>query len=257
VLAAERHSRIVSILQTRQYVRNEALADALGVSLETVRRDLAALEHDGRLTRVRGGASRQRAASSEEAIYAERSLLATEEKVTMSRAAAKLVRPGMTLMIDVGTSCLNVAKALPETFTGRVVTCSLLAAMELSDRVDIEIIVVGGRLRSGDLAVSNGQAVAFLEDLHPDLAFLGSGGLDAEAGLTDYYPDEIASRRVVLRNASRAYVLVDSSKHGRVAPFKVCDLGALTGVITDSSPDTELAAALARAGVELICPADD
>ena len=193
---------------------------------ETIRRDLAALEDHGRLVRVRGGASRQRAASSEEAIYAERSVRGTDEKTQMARVAASLVEPGMTLMIDVGTSCLSVAKAIPENFTGRVVTCSLLAAMELSDRIDVEVLVVGGRLRSGDLAVSNGQAVDFLKDLHPDLAFLGSGGLEREAGLTDYYPDEVASRRVVLRNAFRAYVLADSSKHGHVAPFKVCDLGA-------------------------------
>lgn len=240
------------MLQTHQYVRNEALADALGVSLETIRRDLATLEGHGQLVRVRGGASRQRPASSEEAIYAERSLLATEEKSGMARAAASLVQSGMTLMIDVGTSCLSVAKAIPSHFTGRVVTCSLLAAMELSDRVDVEVLVVGGRLRPGDLAVSNGQAVAFLEDLHPDLAFLGSGGLDAEAGLTDYYPDEVASRRVVLRNASRAYVLADSSKHGHVAPFKVCDLGAFAGVITDAVYAVELTEALHRAGVEVL-----
>jgi DeoR family transcriptional regulator, fructose operon transcriptional repressor len=252
MLAAERHSRIVTMLQTRQYVRNETLADALGVSLETIRRDLATLADHGQLMRVRGGASRQSAPSSEEAIYAERSLLATEQKTGMARAAASLVQSGMTLMIDVGTSCLSVAKAIPADFTGRVVTCSLLAAMELADRVDVEVLVAGGRLRSGDLAVSNGQAVGFLEDVHPDLAFLGSGGLDAEAGLTDYYPDEVASRRVVLRNASRAYVLADSSKHGHVAPFKVCDLGVFAGVITDNLNDRDLTTALRRAGVEVL-----
>ncbi|GAA3520238.1 hypothetical protein GCM10022234_14900 [Aeromicrobium panaciterrae] len=90
----------------------------------------------------------------------------------------------------------------------------------------------------------------------PDLAFLGSGGLDAEAGLTDYYPDEIVSRRVVLRNASRAYVMADSSKHGRVAPFKVSDLDAFTGVITDTI-STAMHDALQRAGLDVLTASTD
>lgn len=252
MLAAERHDRILGTLQTRQYIRSEELAASLGVSLETIRRDLAALEKQGQLLRVRGGAGQHRSVASEEALYAERSLLATKEKSAMARTAASLIQPGMTLMIDVGTSCLSVARAIPEDFRGRIVTCALSIAIELADRPDVEVLVSGGRLRPGDLALSNGHAVAFFEEVRPDLAFLGSGGLDAEAGLTDYYTDEVATRRVVLRNATRSYVLADSSKHGHIAPFKVCDLGAFSGLITDKVQDAELNTALRRAGVDVL-----
>lgn len=252
MLAAERHDRIVNVVQARQYVRSEELAERLSVSLETIRRDLVTLERQGKLRRVRGGASQHQSVSSEEAIYAERSKLAAEEKSGMAQTAASLITPGMTLMIDIGTSCLNVARAIPVDFRGRIVTCSLPVAIELADRADVEILVSGGRLRPDDLALSNGQTVSFFQELRPDLAFLGSGGLDADAGLTDYYTDEVATRRVVLHNAAQSYVLADSTKHGHIAPFKVCDLSGFTGLITDRVLDQALSAALRRAGAEVL-----
>lgn len=255
MLAAERHDHILGILQTRQYIRSEEIASGLGVSLETVRRDLATLEKQGHLLRVRGGASHHRAVSAEEAIYAERSLLATEEKSGMAQVAVSLIEPKMTLMLDVGTSCLSVARAIPEDFRGRIVTCSLPVAIELADRPDVEVLVSGGRLRPGDLSLSNGHAVAFFEGLRPHLAFLGSGGIDAEVGLTDYHTDEVATRKIVLRNAARSYVLADSSKQGHIAPFKVCELNGFSGLITDKIEDDELGAALHRAGVEVLTSA--
>jgi DeoR/GlpR family transcriptional regulator of sugar metabolism len=251
VIAAERHGRIMEALRAAPFVQSEQLAASLGVSLETIRRDLGRLEDQGQLTRVRGGAGRIKLTSAE-ADHAERSQLALPEKSAMAAAAVALLRPGMTVVIDVGTSCSLVARTIPLDWTGRIVTCSLPAALALADHPGVEVLLTGGRLRPGDLALSNTQTVSFFRDVHSDLAFLGSGGLHARTGLTDYWVDEIQARRVMLENASRCYVLADSSKHGQIAPFSVCRLNELTGVITDRVQDRALAAALRRAGVRVI-----
>jgi DeoR/GlpR family transcriptional regulator of sugar metabolism len=248
MLPAERHARITDAVRSARVVSTEELAALTGASAETIRRDLMALELQGALKRVHGGATSALATSSEEAPFQERSSANQDAKAAIGRAAAELVRPGQTVILDVGTTALEVARALPGSFRGTVATCSLLVAAELAGRSGVEVLVSGGRVRVGDLACSNAQTAAFFADLHADVAFLGSGGVDATAGLTDFHLDEVATRRVILTNAVRSYVLVDSSKFGRVAPHHVCGLEALTGLVTDTRPGSPLARAVERAG---------
>lgn len=248
MLPAERHARIVDAVRAARIVSTEELIALTGASGETIRRDLMALELKGVLKRVHGGATSALAPSNEEAPFQERSSANRDAKVAIGRAAAALVRPGQTVILDVGTTALEVARALPGTFHGTIATCSLLVAAELAGRAGVELLVSGGRVRGGDLACSNAHAVAFFADLRADLAFLGSGGVDATAGLTDFHLDEVATRRVMLANSACSYVLVDSSKLGRVAPHRVCGLDALAGLVTDARPAPPLALAVKRAG---------
>ncbi|MEV5829798.1 DeoR/GlpR family DNA-binding transcription regulator [Spirillospora sp. NPDC052242] len=248
MLAAERHRRIRDALRDRSVVRTEELAGLLGVSAETVRRDLLVLERRGSLVRVHGGATSVVGGSGEEAPFAERSSSDREAKAAIGRAAAALVRPGQTVIIDVGTTALEVARALPQDHHGIVATCSLLAAAELAGRPGVEVLVSGGRLRAGDLACAGEPAMRFFADLNADVAFLGSGGVDPAAGLTDYHLDEVASRRIMIANTVRSYVLADSRKLGRVAAHRVCGLDEIDGLITDEAPSPALREALEGSG---------
>lgn len=220
----------------------------LDVSQETVRRDLVTLERRGLLVRVHGGATNTAGGFGEEPPFDERSGLERQAKVAIGAAAAALVRPGQTVVIDIGTTAVEVARALPADHRGTVATCSLLVAAELSTRPNIEVLVSGGRLRAGDLACSNAQALAFFADLRADVAFLGSGGVDASAGLTDFHLDEVATRRLMLANTVRSYILADSSKFGRVAPHRVCGLEDVDGLITDARPSSTLESGMERSG---------
>ncbi|GAA4057170.1 DeoR/GlpR family DNA-binding transcription regulator [Actinomadura miaoliensis] len=248
MLAAERHRRICAALRDKRVVRTEEFARMLGVSAETVRRDLVVLERRGSLVRVHGGATSTAGGFGEEASFAERSTTDREAKVAIGRAAAALVRPGQTVIIDVGTTAVEVARALPQNHRGIVATCSLLAAAELAGRPGVEVLVSGGRLRAGDLACSGAHANGFFADLNADVAFLGSGGVDAAAGLTDFHLDEVAGRRVMIANTVRSYVLADARKLGRVAPHRVCGLDEIDGLITDETPPPTLRAAIEDAG---------
>ncbi|MEU7876754.1 DeoR/GlpR family DNA-binding transcription regulator [Microbispora bryophytorum] len=254
MLPAQRHQRIIEALGRKGTVRTEGLAALLGVSHETVRRDLALLERRALLVRVHGGATPAPSGTGEERSYLERSTSQSEAKAVIGELAARLLRPGQTVIIDAGTTAVHVARAVPPSFRGVVATCSLLVAAELAGRPGVEVLVAGGRVRQGDLAVSNAQTLGFFQDLRADVAFLGSGGVDAEAGLTDYFLDEVATKRVILAGTARTYVLADSSKHGRVATHRVCALDGLSGLITDEEPPPALASALVRASAEVIGP---
>ena len=122
----------------------------------------------------------------------------------------------------------------------------------VAGRTGVEVLVSGGRVRGGDLACSNHQALEFFSNIRADVAFLGSGGLDADAGLTDFHIDECATRKTILAGTAKSYVLADASKFGRVAPHRVCGFDRVEAVITDQCPPDRLRDAIESAGASAL-----
>jgi DeoR family transcriptional regulator, fructose operon transcriptional repressor len=143
---------------------------------------------------------------------------------------------------------VEVARAIPPSFRGTIVTPSLLVAMEVADRPRIELLVSGGRVRKGDLACANAHAKALFTDLYPDLAFIASGGVDAVAGLTNFHLDEVDIRKTIIANSARTFILADSSKLGRIAPHRVCGLRSVSGLITERNSSPAVTAAIEEVG---------
>ncbi|HZL63574.1 MAG TPA: DeoR/GlpR family DNA-binding transcription regulator [Thermoleophilia bacterium] len=247
----ERRLVIMERVRSRSLVKPAELADELGVSIETIRRDLVALEEDGLVRRVYGGATGTSARAFEPA-FEKRLTQHRDRKMAIGRLAASLIGPGDTVILDIGTTVAELADVLPVAFRGIVLTNSLLVANALAGREGIEVITSGGRVRSGDLACFGPVSEAFFRDYFADKAFMGSGGVHPDMGLTDYYPDEIASRRVILEHAAERYVVADSSKLGQVAFGRVCDVAALTAVITDDHADPADVARLQGAGLNVM-----
>jgi DeoR family transcriptional regulator, fructose operon transcriptional repressor len=236
MLAVERRRRILTSLERFSAITTDTFAADLGVSPETVRRDLIELERRGMLRRVHGGAASLAETVPEESSYGERLREQPEAKRAIGAAAAALVVPGQTVVIDVGTTSLEVARALPHDLRATIATPSLLVAAELATRPHVQVLAAGGRVRPGDLACSGAETVDFFRDLHTDVAFIGSGAVSAAAGLTDYHRDEVPTKRVIIANTEKAYVLADSSKFDRAARYRVCDLSELDGIVTDAPP---------------------
>jgi DeoR family fructose operon transcriptional repressor len=253
-LPEERRMAILQEVGVRRVVRAGDLARRFGVSAETIRRDLLALEQEGLTRRVYGGTAAVRR-SSAEASFEQRRVAHAEQKRAMAREAAALVRPGDTCILDVGTSVAQVAVQLSPAYHGRVLTNSLLVAIQVAGREGIELLTSGGRVRPGDLACSGPQTLDFYTGFHGGKAFLGSGGVDAETGLTDYYLDEVSVRRLIIERADEVYVMADSSKMGQTAPIAVCPLERLTAVITDDGVDGKVRRSLEEAGVRVIVAA--
>ena len=254
MLPVARRAKLLAELNGAGSLSTDDLAERLGVSGETIRRDIALLENEGQLLRVHGGAMSIPATAlvKSEEPYDIRQDEHREAKARLGHAAVSLVKNGDMVAIDVGTTSLQIAKALPQDFRGVVATPCLLVAAELAGRPGIDVLLSGGLVRGGDMACSNSQAVAFFRDLNTDVAFLSSGGLTVQHGLTDFYRDEVATRREMLRNARKTYIAADSSKIGRVAPYRVCDLGDVDGLITDTAPSEAVARELKRQDVQLI-----
>ena len=254
MLAAERRRAIAELVAARPGTRSDELAERFAVSAETIRRDLLYLQRAGAVRRVHGGATPPGPPRAVEDSFVKRTGRNAGGKQAMARLAATLVRAGDTVVLDVGTSALEVARALPAEWHGRVLTGSLLAAAELTGRSGVEVYASGGRVRGGDLACSGDTARSFFADHYADIAFLGSGGVHAEAGLTDYHTDEVDVRRIIIDHSARNYVLADATKLGVVAVRRVCPLSALDGLITDGEPDAALTEALAEHDTETLRP---
>lgn len=234
-------------------VSTEALASELDVSSETIRRDLLVLEEQGVLQKVHGGAT---IAGSSVAVseppFDVRSEEELQRKQRIASLAAGLIPSGSLAFIDVGTTALLAAKALPHALAATIVTASLRIAVELSDRPGLDVLVTGGRLRKGELALSGMLATATLAEMHFDVALLGSGGLHSEAGLTDYYYDEAQARRAIIARSARSYILCDGTKFEKIAQYRVAGLADFTGVVVDEAPDEPLAKALQQSGAQII-----
>jgi DeoR/GlpR family transcriptional regulator of sugar metabolism len=249
MLPTQRRQAILSEVRQARAVSADELARRFSVSLETIRRDLRGLRDQGLLERVYGGALSVR---STEGDFATRSVLHGERKLAIAQLAATLVEPEDTIVIDIGTTALEVARALPASFRGRVLTNSVPAAMALAGRPDIELQLSGGQVRAGDAACYGAHAESFFAEFYADKAFLGSGGVHAQAGLTDYHPHEVITRRTIIAHAALSYVLADSSKLGAIAVHRVGPLDRVTAVLTDHQAGAEAIGALADAGCTVL-----
>src|SRR5262249_45991344 len=171
---------ILALVPRQGAVPADDLAREFGVSVETIRRDLRRLGDKGLLDRVYGGATRP-AGRSSEGSFAARSIRRGAAKRAIAQLAASLLEPGEALVIDIGTTALEVARALPASFEGRVLTNSVPVAMELSGRREVELLLCGGQVRPGDGACAGAHAETFFAEFYADRAFLGSGGVHPEA----------------------------------------------------------------------------
>ena len=250
-----RQARIAAWLEERGRVRTAELVSALGVTDTSVRRDLAALEAQGRLVRVHGGAvAPPRDPRAER--FAEQGRLRLVEKKRIGAAAAALIQPGEVLLFDAGTTAFQVAAHVPEALraTGMltVVTNSYPLVNELRTWLSPNCIFLGG-LYLPDYQASVGSiALNQLRDITADRAFLGADGLTLNGGMTTAHV-LMADLDRTMAERSRSVVLVaDSSKLGRAGFFPVLPVDRLTIVVTDQGVSPEMVAGLRRKGVEVI-----
>ncbi|HEX4791891.1 MAG TPA: DeoR/GlpR family DNA-binding transcription regulator [Actinospica sp.] len=265
-LPEERRLQVAALLRRDARVRVEDLADQFAVSGETIRRDLKALEDRGLARRVYGGAVVPEAdvageigadapttgAAPAGSGVAFASADADLSLAGIAAAAAALVRPGETVTLDLGAAALETARALPLTFTGRVLCVSVQAAALLATRKGIEVHLAGGRLRQADLACVDDVAAEFFDRFFAHRAFLTVDGVHPRAGLTYQNLDELPVRRALLRQAAQCYVLAESSKLGAIAVGRLAPVADLAAIITDAAADPGLVRALENAGTRVI-----
>lgn len=250
--AAVRRRRIIELIHEGEFLRPAEIAALMSVSGETVRRDLMALERSGALKRIHGGAMAPATVIDTEPDRAKRSLEHPREKAEIGAVVASMVADDDTIFLDVGTTVEAAARALPPTFHGIVITNSLIVGSILGDRPSIELHLLGGRIRAGEMTTYGPDALAQIRSFNATWAFLGAGGVDASAGLTDYSAEDVATKQLMIEKAVDTYILAVGKKLGQIAVRHVCDLDKVSGVITDSTADSDQLENLRAAGVNVL-----
>ncbi|MGY0021713.1 DeoR/GlpR family DNA-binding transcription regulator [Streptomyces sp. cg35] len=255
---ANRLDLTLRLVQGSDRVSVSELAHRLGVSDMTVRRDLDALESQGLVRRVHGGAVATRPRE-EGGGFAAREGWQAATKDRLGAAVAALVEPGSRVLLDAGTTTVHVAEHLAERSPLTVAVLSLQAAAALADRPGIDLLVVGGRSRPGERSLVGPLALRTLEALSFDCFVMSIGGVHAAHGWSEFSLDDAAVKQAGLAQSARTVTVADATKLGVRAFSQVAPLGSVEHFVTDAAaedPQThpggpETLRALRESGVEI------
>ncbi|GIE35652.1 DeoR family transcriptional regulator [Actinoplanes italicus] len=231
MLAAERRDFLLTRLHADGKLVAKQIATELGVAEDSIRRDLREMAAAGLCQRVYGGALPISPAIAD---YATRAGVATSSKERVAAAAAALIRPGQTVLLDGGTTALAVTAALPAGLRATIVTHSPTVAAALVEHPAIDVWVLGGRLFKHSAVTCGAAAAEAAQGVSADLFLLGVTGVHREAGLTTGDPDEAAMKRTLATRAAETYVLASSEKVGTASPFLVLPADRVTAIVTDA-----------------------
>jgi DeoR family transcriptional regulator of aga operon len=250
---SSRRQRIAALLQEQGSVQIPALAEIFKVSTQTLRKDLNFLDRKGVCLRSHGGALVRSVAEPprEEGVAVKRTLFATE-KVRIGEAAARLIKPGESLLLDSGSTTLQVARHLADDESLIVLTNDVGILNELVTRARIQVIFLGGTLRRKSLSFYGTQTEQTLHDLHVDKLFLAADGVDIDKGITTHFEPEALLNRVMCKTASEIIVVADSSKFGRVCLHKILEPRFISKLVTDTGIPADARERLLEANVEVI-----
>ena len=249
MLKEERQRRILDILGREGRVVATELQRTLGVSGYTIRRDLDELAELRHLQRVHGGAL---ARSPVAPTYEERSRQSLEGKAAVARAAARLLEPGQTVIVDGGSTALALVDAIPPGHTGTFITHSPPVAAALGSRPALEVIIVGGTLDARAMVALGAQTIEAYSRVTADVCFLGIWSIHATAGISSGYYEEAELRRVLVRRADRVVGLASRDKLGTTAQFGIAPATALTHLATEPGVPPELLDPFAELGLHVV-----
>lgn len=241
-----RRDRILELLRQQGRVQVSDLSRALGTTPVTIRNDLDALERDGYLLRVQGGA-----------LLRDRSIpdwpapetIRLAEKEAIARTIVEQVPDGSTLFLNSGTTTHCIARALAQRRSLNVVTNSLAVAMELGKQPMVHVLLLGGEINAQYGFTYGTDAEEQLRRYQALWAVLSVDGVSAQGGVTSFHAEETALDRMMIAHAKQVIIAADYSKIGRAGFTHICDAGAAVQLVTDRRCDPGAARELERLGV--------
>ena len=233
----------------------ESLAERFGVTLQTVRRDVALLAEAGLLARFHGGVrapgTLPPGSTTENIAYRRRQRLNADAKRRIARAVAEAVPNDCSLLINIGTTTEACARELLRHRGLRVITNNLNVAAILADNADCEVIVAGGMLRSRDRGIVGEATIDFIRRFKVDIGLIGVSGIEDDGTLRDFDYREVDVARAIIGQSREVWLAADASKFNRRAMVEVARLGQLDALFTDAEPPAPFPALLAEAQVRL------
>jgi DeoR family glycerol-3-phosphate regulon repressor len=245
-----RQLRLIEFVRTRSSATVEQLAEELGVTLQTVRRDIQRLAEAGTLTRFHGGV-RVPSSTTENIAHQQRQRLHAQGKARIARAIARQVPNDCSLILNIGTTTEAIAQALLHHTGLRVITNNLNVATILCGNPSFEIIVAGGVVRPRDRGIVGEAAVDFIRQFKVDIALIGISGIESDGSLRDYDYREVKVAQTIIEQAREVWLAADASKFNRPAMVEVAALSQIDRLFTDAEPPDPYPALLNEADVRL------
>ena len=247
-MLSKRHEEIVRLLETAGSQTISALAEALDVSLETIRRDVKPLEESGLLVRTHGAVGL--AGQLGEAPFQRRMRENAEAKRAIARAVAATIRDGEAVMLDTGTTTSFLARELVRHRRLTIITNSSDIARTLATQNGNRVYMAGGELRPDNGAAFGKSVFDFVAQFIVEHVVISAGVVDV-LGIMDFDLDEAEFARMVLSRGNRRIVVTDASKFGRRGLISVCPFGDVTHLFTNAAPADDIGSALIAAGTDL------
>ena len=249
MLLEERQTKILEMLRAQGRVYAADLSQQLEVSEDTIRRDLNSLAQQGRLRRVHGGAL---PCQHDLIDYRDRKDQVEPAKQAIARKALSFIKPGQTILIDSGSTCLHIAQNLPSDFPFTVVTPSPLIATQLISQENIELILVGGRVFKPAIMSVGAATNAMLQEINFDLCFLGIFALHTSAGLMINNLEEAQTLKVMIAQSEKVVGLADAGKLDKVGTHFIASCDKLSALVTSEDANDTILTELAEQGIEII-----
>jgi DeoR family transcriptional regulator, fructose operon transcriptional repressor len=246
-----RRTRILSSVEVKGTIKVVELARQLEVTEMTIRRDLIELEREGLVKRVHGGVISARGRSYEPTMLM-RNTIHSEEKKRIGKRAAAMVNEGDCIGLDVGTTTIEVARNLVGKRNLTIITPSLVIANLMANQPDIRLVLPGGIIRPGEVSMVGDLTLRAFDIFHMDLLFLGMGGIDSKAGMTEYNWEDTLVKQAMLKAAKEVVIVLDASKFERIATINVAPITAVNTMVTNQAPPPPLSEELEKAGVKVI-----
>lgn len=240
MFAEERQEKILKLLKRNKRVSNTELVKEFGVSGTTIRIDLSELEEKGLLSRTHGGAILK-----DDPVFGEDSISSRyeknkEEKEQIVQKARKEIQDGDTILIDSGTTMLGLAELLKDAKNLTIITNDLQVALKLQKNVEIDLILLGGRVRTSFECTVGGMGMRALEELSVDKAFMGANALSIAKGATTPNSDNAEMKRAMMKIARKRYLLCDSSKIGIRTVCSFAKISEFDVIITDDKVSLDM-----------------
>lgn len=243
---AERHKKIIELIQENGSVQVENLSEDLGVSLMTIRRDLKRLKEEGVIERCYGGA-----VIKQEVTYADKQIINKEGKERIASKCAEQVKADNVVFLDAGTTTYEIAGMI-SSIPGILVVTNDLEIAQLLKNSAVELIVCGGTVQKSTGSMYGYYATQMMESFQFDIGFFGAASIDVNMQVLTPTIEKVFLKRLLMKNCKQSYLAVDKSKFNKKAMNKVSNLSDYKVVVTDHKFSENEMARLVKAGVEVI-----
>lgn len=250
MFAEERQKKISELLKEQSSLKVSSLTEIFNVSESTIRRDLQEMDEKGLLTRTHGGAVSNQGTSFEPS-FKDKKIEGHHEKVTIAKIASSMIEDGDTIMLDSGTTTLEIAKHIQANKV-TVITNSIDIAAVLSNNENVDLIVTGGNMRFTTRAMVGYITENVLKNFRVDKAFIGANGISIEEGITTPNFIEAQTKKAMMNVANKVIIVADSSKFNKVCFSVISPIRAVSSIITSGDLPQETLKNFEDAGVEII-----